>query len=49
MQLAGIIPPLVTPMLADESIDLPGLRAHIDFLLGKGVHGIFAVDTPDEL
>jgi len=48
MALEGIIPPLVTPMLADESIDLPGLRAHIDFLLGHGVHGIFVLGTTGE-
>lgn len=46
--LQGIIPPVVTPMLADESIDLPGLRAHIDFLLGHGVHGIFVLGTTGE-
>ena len=48
MALQGIIPPVVTPMLADESLDLPGLRAHIDFLLGKGVHGIFVLGTTGE-
>ncbi len=48
MPLAGIIPPLVTPMLADESLDLPGLRAHIDFLLGHKVHGIFVLGTTGE-
>ena len=41
MQLTGIIPPVVTPFKADESLDLPRLREHIDFLLAKGVHGIF--------
>jgi len=29
MNLHGVIPPVVMPMLADESIDLPGLRAHM--------------------
>ena len=46
--LHGIIPPVVTPMRADESIDLPGLRSHIDFLLAKGVHGIFVLGTTGE-
>ncbi len=41
MQLTGIIPPVVTPFKPDESLDLPRLREHIDFLLAKGVHGIF--------
>lgn len=48
MPLHGIIPPLVTPMKPDESLDLPGLRAHIDYLLGKGVHGIFVLGTTGE-
>ena len=48
MQLRGIIPPVVTPMTADQDIDLPGLRAHIDHLLGHGVHGIFVLGTTGE-
>lgn len=46
--LHGIIPPLVTPFLPDESLDLPGLKKHIDFLLGHGVHGIFVLGTTGE-
>lgn len=46
--LHGIIPPCVTPLLADESLDLPGLKRHIDFLIGKGVHGIFVLGTTGE-
>ena len=46
--LHGIIPPIVTPMHADESIDLEMLRVHIDWLLGHSVHGIFTVNTPGE-
>ncbi len=46
--LHGIIPPLVTPFRPDESLDLPGLKAHIDFLLGKRVHGIFVLGTTGE-
>ena len=41
MQIIAVPSPVVTPMLADESLDLPGLWAHIDFLLGEGVHGIY--------
>lgn len=44
----GIIPPVVTPLLADESLDLPGLRKHIDFLLAKGVDAIFVLGTTGE-
>jgi dihydrodipicolinate synthase/N-acetylneuraminate lyase len=40
MKLRGIIPPVVTPMTADQEIDLDGLRRHIDWQLAAGVHGI---------
>src|SRR5579871_3761842 len=48
MLLRGIIPPVVTPMHADESLDLPRLKSHIDFMLAKGVHGIFVLGTTGE-
>jgi hypothetical protein len=48
MNLRGIIPPVVTPMHADESLDLPRLRSHIDFMLAKGVHGIFVQCPPNQ-
>jgi 4-hydroxy-tetrahydrodipicolinate synthase len=42
-KLHGIIPPAVTPMTADQEIDLPGLRKHIGLMLTKRAHGIFGV------
>lgn len=48
MRIAGIIPPVVTPFLADESLDLPRLKSHIDFMLARGVHGIFVLGTTGE-
>ena len=48
MKLHGIIPPVVTPMTADQELDLNGLRKHIDFMLSKGVHGIFVLGTTGE-
>jgi 4-hydroxy-tetrahydrodipicolinate synthase len=47
-KLHGIIPPVVTPMTADQDIDLDGLRRHIDHMLAKGVHGIFVLGTTGE-
>lgn len=38
--LKGIIPPLVTPFTADETIDEAALRANVRFMMRKGVHGI---------
>lgn len=48
MKLAGIIPPVVTPMLPDESLDLPRLKTLIDWFLGHRVHGIFVLGTTGE-
>lgn len=48
MKLRGIIPPVVTPMTADQDVDLPGLRRHIDYMLARGVHGIFVLGTTGE-
>src|SRR4051794_23773074 len=48
MQLHGIIPPVVTPMQANEDLDLPRLRQWIETLLGRGVHGIFVLGTTGE-
>lgn len=48
MNLRGIIPPIVTPMQANEDIDLPRLRSLIDHMLAKGVHGIFVLGTTSE-
>lgn len=50
MQLRGVIPPVVTPMLPDESLDLSRLRWLIEWFLGHRVHGIFVLCTaaPDQ-
>lgn len=48
MRLRGIIPPVVTPFTADQEVDLPGLRKHIDLMLARGVHGIFVLGTTGE-
>src|SRR5437588_11570394 len=48
MNLHGIIPPVVTPMRADEELDLDRLRKLIDHLIARGVHGIFVLGTTSE-
>src|SRR5258708_7971050 len=48
MKLRGIIPPIVTPMTADQEVDLPGMRKLIDLMLARGVHGIFVLGTTGE-
>lgn len=48
LSLRGIVPPVVTPLTADHELDLLTLRAHIDYMLAKGVHGIFVLGTTGE-
>src|SRR4051794_30593362 len=48
MRIEGIIPPVATPMRADEELDLPRLRWFLDHLLTNGVHGIFVLGTNSE-
>ena len=39
MDIRGIIPPVATPMLPNEDLDLPRLKWFLDHLIGCGVHG----------
>lgn len=44
----GIIPPILTPMHDDETLNLPELRNQIDRQIAAGVHGLFPVGTNGE-
>src|SRR5882762_518576 len=48
MQIQGIIPPVATPMQANEDLDLPRLKWFLDHLIQNGVHGIFVLGTNSE-
>jgi 4-hydroxy-tetrahydrodipicolinate synthase len=48
MQIHGIIPPVATPLRADEELDLPRLRWFLDRLIAAGVHGVFVLGTNSE-
>lgn len=48
MQIRGIIPPVATPMQANEDLDLPRLRWFLDHLIAEGVHGVFVLGTNSE-
>jgi 4-hydroxy-tetrahydrodipicolinate synthase len=48
MKIQGIIPPVATPMQANEDLDLPRLKWFIDHLIQNGVHGIFVLGTNSE-
>ena len=48
MHIHGIIPPIATPMQANEDLDLPRLKWFIDHQIANGVHGIFVLGTNGE-
>jgi 4-hydroxy-tetrahydrodipicolinate synthase len=47
-QLHGIFVPMLTPLTADERVDEAPMRRLVDFLIGAGVHGIWAMGTTGE-
>jgi 4-hydroxy-tetrahydrodipicolinate synthase len=48
MHIHGIIPPVATPMLAGEDLDLPRLKWFLDHLIEAGCHGVFVLGTNSE-
>jgi 4-hydroxy-tetrahydrodipicolinate synthase len=48
MQVKGIIPPVATPMLANEDLDLPRFKWYLERLIKEGVHGLFVLGTNSE-
>ena len=46
--IKGIIPPIITPMNADESVNIEELRRQIERQIEGGVHGIFCFGTNGE-
>lgn len=46
--LTGVIPPLVTPLLDNNTLDIEGLKRLIEHTISGGVHGIFILGTTGE-
>jgi 4-hydroxy-tetrahydrodipicolinate synthase len=46
--LCGIFPPMVTPLLDRDTLDVPGLERLIEYILAGGVHGLFILGTTGE-
>ena len=46
--LSGIIPPLVTPLKDNETLDVESLERLIEHLIEGGVHGLFVLGTTGE-
>jgi 4-hydroxy-tetrahydrodipicolinate synthase len=47
-RLHGIFPPLLTPLTEDGRIDHDSLGRLVDYVIGGGVHGIWAMGTTGE-
>jgi len=47
-KLHGIIPPLVTPLTGNETLDVESLERLIEHLIAGGVHGLFVLGTTGE-
>ena len=48
IELKGIIPPIITPMNEDESINVAELRRQVDRMIEGGVHALFPFGTNGE-
>jgi dihydrodipicolinate synthase/N-acetylneuraminate lyase len=48
VRYSGVIPPLVTPMIARDQLDYTGLERLIEHVLAGGVHGLFVLGTTGE-
>ena len=47
-EIKGIIPPILTPMNEDESINIEELKNQVNRQIGAGVHGLFPFGTNGE-
>ncbi|MFN8637151.1 MAG: dihydrodipicolinate synthase family protein [Chloroflexota bacterium] len=47
-RLHGIFPPILTPLHEDQRVDHDSLASLVEYLLGEGVHGIWAMGTTGE-
>lgn len=46
--IKGVIPPLATPVDAEENVDEQGLRGVVDYVLAGGVHGLLSLGSNGE-
>ena len=47
--LQGVVPPVVTPLNADFSVDYPSFTRVIEHLIAGGVHGLFFLGSTSEV
>ena len=46
--LRGVVPPMVTPLLENDKLDVKGLERLVEHILTGGVHGLFLLGTTGE-
>lgn len=46
--IRGVVPPLVTPLLGQNQLDVEGLERLVEHILGAGAHGLFMMGTTGE-
>ena len=46
--LRGVVPPMVTPLLDNETLDVAGLERLVEHILSGHVHGLFLLGTTGE-
>ncbi|MCL4369120.1 MAG: dihydrodipicolinate synthase family protein [Actinobacteria bacterium] len=47
-EFKGIVPPILTPLNPDETVDKASMKRLVKYLLDNGVHGIWATGTTGE-
>jgi len=47
-KFSGVLPPILTPLKDEDTIDAPALKRHADNLVNAGCHGIFVAGTTGE-
>ena len=47
-KLKGIVPPILTPLNKNETVDKAGMKRLARFMVDGGVHGIFVLGSSGE-
>ena len=48
MKLKGIVPPMVTPLVDNDTLDKQGIERLIEHMISGGIHGLFILGTTGE-
>jgi dihydrodipicolinate synthase/N-acetylneuraminate lyase len=48
LELKGIVPPMITPLLGRDQLDVAGFERLLEHVIGGGVHGVFVLGTSGE-